>query len=158
VWVGIVVLVLGVGTVAAAVLLAVRSGRSAGGDPDRPGSRTALAHLAPADRGRVRRAVGRGRAVDDPRLAAAAVDRARYVRTAMARYRAAGLPAIYAVLAVLLLASGVIRLATTDGPVGRAGGVLMVLGALGTLPLPLTAGRSERRAAEAERANLALLP
>jgi hypothetical protein len=144
--------------VAPGVVVGVRSQRRYGDIPERAAMEAATAGLSTLDRLRVNQAVTAGRAVNDPRLAPAAVARARFALRYNERYRAGrffrGLPW----LAALLLAGAVVRLATADQGADWVAGAGITAAALGNLAVLLAVRRSTDRLTAAERANAALLP
>lgn len=142
-------------SIAAAFALRARIGRS----PELDVLRTSTAGLSWPERWRVYRAVTRGRAVTEPALAAAAVARARYVRSygqrvTRGRWRWA-VPALAALQ--FLLAALRVALSDDTGPTRWLGaGSSALLGVL-LLSIPLQWRLYVRRADRAEQLNLRLL-
>jgi hypothetical protein len=125
--------------------------------PERDRLESESGRLSRLDRYRVMRAVSRGRAVRDPRLARAAVARSHYVRRFGRQVVGGRAIKFFTVFAVLWLAYGVVRLVLADGWSDRIVGIGAVGGSLGLLSTRWQHTFYGRRAERAEALNAPLV-
>lgn len=136
----------------------VRLRNRIGAVPERAELQALTAPLSARDRWRVMQTVNKGRAVADPRLAPAAVARARYVRAYGERVRGSRLLSAMPVFGVLWACFGVARLVFAGDVPDVMVGAGALVGGAGLATNRWQWRRVGRRVERAEELNRRLLP
>lgn len=154
-WVVVVFGTVVLGGLALAVGVVLRRNISRSLERDRLEAETG--RLGLLDRYRVSRAVSKGRAVRDPRLARAAVARSHYVRRFATQILRGRTLKFVTVFAALWFVYGVVRLVLADGWADWMVGTGAVVGSVAQLSLPWQHRFYSRRAERAEALNAPLV-